>query len=417
MNSVKRGVWLLGLGTLALLLLLVVSLRLNIGVRQPNSELPSVSQPVSQPAQKASLYAQPMLFGEGAEWRAYPLLVDINGDGHRDLVATHRLPAQNNALHIWLGTGQGTFDALPQTWPSPGYSGLAAGDINRDGHVDLLAGSHFHQMVTFMGDGTGQFTASVLEKHDGCDVIRLVDVNGDGYLDAISLGSEDAGLEIYLGDGTGQWTLTAQLRSGNIGRDLAVADLNGDGKPDIVVLFEYGVVIFLQDSTGGWSESTLEAYAISGKFRSLALGDVNGDGHLDMALNGQFLGPNTVHGPDVYLSDGQGGWRAASQGLKTIQSASQGVALGDMDQDGCLDLVAGANNTSAIDEKAYGLVLYTGDCQGNWTMQPDSGLPIDGLVVSHGIALVDINHDGRLDIAVTHGTSNSVGYVTVWLHR
>src|SRR5262249_39179626 len=112
---------------------------------------------------------------------------DINEDGHLDIVATHRTPVEYNSLHIWLGTGQGTFNEIPQTWPSPGYSGLAAGDINHDGHVDLIAGSHFNRLVTYLGDGKGQFTPSTLETQDGYVATRLVDVNGDGHLDAIAL--------------------------------------------------------------------------------------------------------------------------------------------------------------------------------------------------------------------------------------
>ena len=117
------------------------------------------------------------------------------------------MPTDHNALHIWLGTGTGTFHELPQTWASPGYAGLAAGDINHDGHLDLLAVSHFAAILTFLGDGTGHFTAGTLEKQDGYVAARLLDVNGDGHLDAIVLGLQRAGLEIYLGDGTGQWTL------------------------------------------------------------------------------------------------------------------------------------------------------------------------------------------------------------------
>jgi hypothetical protein len=358
-------------------------------------------------------YDKAVLLGQGAQWRPYPLLVDMNGDGHLDLVATHRVPLENNALHIWLGTGQGTLNAVPQTWPSPGYAALAAGDINHDGHLDLLAASHFHELLTFFGDGTGRLTAAVRKTPDGYVAAKLADVNGDGHLDAIVLGYDKAGLEVYLGDGTGQWTRVAQLMPGNIGRDLAVADINGDGKLDIVAVFEHGVAVFLQDGTGGWSQSPPNAYALRGQFWNVAVGDVNQDGHLDLALNGQFLGRSLPHGPDVYLGDGTGGWTPASNGLKVFQLHSHGIALGDVDDDGCLDLVVGGNATGRIDATAYGLFLFTGDCRGNWTLQPDSGLPSEGLTFPRGIALGDLNHDGLLDIVVAHAAEG--GYLSVWL--
>ena len=410
MPTRKRQPWILWMGGVGLVLIL--SLVCYFLVRRPPTVLPPQ---VSPPPTTSPLYAKAMLLGEGAQWRPYPLLVDLNGDGHLDLVATHRFPADDNSLHIWLGTGQGTFNAVPQTWSSPGYAALAAGDINHDGHLDLLAASHFHQLITFLGDGTGGMTATVLETQDGYVAARLADVNGDGHLDAIVLGYSEAGLEVYLGDGTGQWTLVAQLIQGNIGRDLAVVDMNGDGKLDIVAVFEHGVVVFLQDGTGSWSQSPPDAYAIPGEFWSVAVGDVNQDGHLDLALNGQFLEPSLPHGPDVYLGDGTGGWTPASNGLKVFQLHSRGIALGDVDHDGCLDLVVGANITARPSDTAYGLFLFTGDCRGNWTLQPDSGLPSAGLMPSQGIALGDLNHDGFLDIVVAHAAEG--GYLSVWLHR
>jgi hypothetical protein len=202
---------------------------------------------------------------------------------------------------------------------------------------------------------------------------------------------------------------------GNIGRDLAVADINGDGKLDIVAVFEHGVVIFLQDVTSGWSQSPPDAYAIRGEFWSVAVGDVNQDGYLDLALNGQFLGRSLPHGPDVYLGDGTGGWTPASNGLKVFQLHSRGIALGDVDRDGCLDLVAGGNATGRTGDTAYGLFLFTGDCRGNWNLQPHSGLSSEGLILSSGIALGDLNHDGFLDIVAAHAAEG--GYLSVWLHR
>ena len=79
--------------------------------------------------------------------------------------------------------------------------------------------------------------------------------------------------------------------------------------------------------------------------------------------------------------------------------------------------MTGGNVTGAIGDTAYGLFLFTGDGQGHWTFQPDSGLPREGLALPYGIALGDLNHDGRLDIVVVHGGTDLGGYVTVWLQR
>ena len=407
----KHHRWLLGLGSVfSILLLLTVALWRMSRQPPPHTE---VQQRLSGTPQ----FIQAAPLAPGPEWRAYPLLIDINADGHLDIVATHRMPIDHNALHIWLGTGTGAFHELPQTWASPGYAGLAAGDINHDGHLDLLAVSHFAAILTFLGDGTGHFAAHTLEKQDGYVAVRLLDVNGDRHLDAIVLGLQRAGLEIYLGDGTGQWTLATQVMQKKIGRDFTLGDVNGDGKLDIVAVFERGVMIYLNDGTGRWSSSPPDVFALPGRFRSVAVGDVNHDGHLDIALIGDIPGPQSSFAPVVYLGNSQGQWTRASDGLDIFTGRGQGIALGDLNNDGHVDLVVGGNVTGAIGDQAYGLFLFTGDGQGHWTFHPDSGFPRAGLALPYGMALADLTADGRLDLVVVHGGTDAGGDVTVWLHR
>lgn len=85
----------------------------------------------------------------------------------------------------------------------------------------------------------------------------------------------------------------------------------------------------------------MDLHSAHREFQSLALADVNNDGHLDMVINGTLSGRDQPNGPDVYLGDGRGGWKASSAGLKVLKFAAAGIALGDLDQDGSLDIVAG----------------------------------------------------------------------------
>ena len=168
-----------------------------------------------------------------------------------------------------------------------------------------------------------------------------------------------------------------------------------------------------------WSAHPADFFSATREFRSAAVGDINQDGHVDMALNGGFRDPLERNGPDVYLGDGHGHWTAASTGLKVLQPPpSWGIALGDLNGDGHLDIVAGGHQTSQIGHTTHGLFLFMGDGRGQWTLQEQSGLPATGLLQPYGIRLGDLNHDDRLDIIAAHGaTEGTGGYVAVWFHR
>jgi hypothetical protein len=131
-------------------------------------------------------YVKVLTLGQGMEWRFHPLIVDLNRDGHPDLVATARLVKPS--LHIWLGQGKGTLTPMVPTWSDIGYAALATGDINGDGFPDIVAASHFGRIQTLLSDGKGAFTEKVLQGSDGYAAAQLADLNGDGHLDLILLG-------------------------------------------------------------------------------------------------------------------------------------------------------------------------------------------------------------------------------------
>jgi hypothetical protein len=360
-------------------------------------------------------YGQVRTLGAGTEWRFQPLVVDLNRDGHLDLVATARLVKPS--LYIWFGDGNGLFTPGAPTWSDVGYAALATGDINRDGFPDIVAASHFGGVQTLLSDGQGGFTEKVMRQNDGYVAAQLLDVDGDGQLDLVLLGYRTAGIEIYLGDGTGNWKLYATLpetRPGPTmpGRALAVADLDHDGYLDVVAAFQrWGVYVYYGDGRGRFTGGPVDFYSASREFQSLAVGDVNGDGHLDIVLNGTLAGRDQPNGPDVYLGNGRRTWKAASDGLKVLKFASAGLALGDLDGDGNLDIVA-AGKISADVRDGHGLFWFRGDGNGGWQLVRESGLPTKGLPVVHGIALAKLERDGVMQIIALGGDRN--GSITVW---
>jgi hypothetical protein len=150
------------------------------------------------------------------------------------------------------------------------------------------------------------------------------------------------------------------------------------------------------------------------EFESIALGDVNKDNHADIAINGTDSGKGSPNGPDVYLGDGRGGWKASSVGLKALTFASPGLALGDLDRDGNVDLVAGGDYALAS-AVGYGLFWFRGDGRGRWQLVYDSGLPDRGLSIPYGVTLADLDGDRILEIISLNGGVD--GSITIWKRR
>jgi len=360
-------------------------------------------------------YVNVLTIGSRSEWRFHPLALDLNGDGHPDLVATARLA--DNPLRVWLGDGKGNLTPIKPTWTDTGYAALAAGDINRDGFPDIVAASHFGSVQTLLSDGKGGFTEKISRRDDGYAGAQLADLNGDGLLDLVLIGYQKVGIEIYFGDGAGNWSLQTTLpapRPGPTmpGRDLLVADLNHDGHPDMVAAFQrWGIYIYYGDGHGGFIGGPATSRRPEQTPERLALADVNNDGHLDLAVSGNYGGPDQANGPDVYLGDGHAGWSISSAGLKVLKFTSAAIALGDLDRDGNLDIVVGGNTTGDVQD-GYGLFWFRGDGKGGWSLVQDCGLPTRGLSIPEGVNLADIDGDGSLDVISLQG--GDTGSITIW---
>jgi hypothetical protein len=379
-----------------------------LGIAAGSMSGPASAAPVAQ-------YAKTLTLGDGLEWRFRPLLVDLNRDGHLDLVATARLVEAS--LHMWLGDGKGAFRSTQPTWTDIGYGAIAAGDINGDKFPDIVVASHFARVQTLLSDGKGTFTERIIDRDDGHVAAQLADLNGDRHLDLVLLGFEKAGVEIYFGDGSGKWTLHKTLVEAKPnetmpGRDLVLGDLNQDGHLDIVAAFQRsGVYIYYGAGRGEFSGG-LEPFASADhNFESVALGDVNNDRKIDIVINGTTSERDRSNGPDVYLGDGRQGWTASANGAKALKFATAGIGLGDLDQDGNLDLVAAGNDTTDF-ASGYGLFWFKGDGKGGWQLIGENGLPSKGLSIPHSVTLADLDGDRIPEIVALNGGLK--GSITIW---
>ncbi|HWQ35497.1 MAG TPA: VCBS repeat-containing protein [Blastocatellia bacterium] len=173
---------------------------------------------------------------------------DVNGDGVPDLVVTG---GDNGVVEIFSGNGSGGFARAPgspfQAGASAGFNinGLQLVDINEDGNPDIIATSNMQNtFVTMFGDRRGNFTRGqtvTFPASEGRYSFAFGDTDGDGHPDVVITNSGDAdrheaGRAIILrGDGRGAFRSFAEMPVSAEARYLTLGDLNGDGRPDIVL--------------------------------------------------------------------------------------------------------------------------------------------------------------------------------------
>ena len=319
---------------------------------------------------------------------------DLNGDGNLDVIGT-----ANGAILVSLGHGDRTFEP-PMSFPvAPSLGSIAIGDVDGDGHADVgVTIDDYAEVVggfvgILKGNGDGTLQAAVeTPVGQGPRSLSFADLDGDGALDAVVQadgfvivlrGANSlvfASLTAYIADGAadfgGAWAL-------------AVADLDGDGVPDVATanrsVSTLGVLL-------GQGDGTLKA--------ATGLGVHNEYGASDFAvgdLDGDALGDLVVVGGGVRIFHGRGrGTFAAPEMILGQNDNPQGAATGDFDGDGRLDLAVSV----ASFDLGSGVAMFL--------QQPDGTLSPPVVYSGQGLAtgrLVPADYDGNgtLDVASLNG--------------
>jgi hypothetical protein len=300
---------------------------------------------------------QPAVGYRSGGWNPWWIAIgDINGDGKPDLVAANF----GNTVGVLLGNGNGTFQA-PVVYSSGGYEtfSVAIGDVNGDRMPDLAVASWCPRDVTctngvvavMLGNGDGTFQTPVVYSSGGYQAysVAIRDVNGDGKPDLIASNNcydagncSNGGVGVLLGNGDGTFQAAASYSGGGSGTEsVAVGDVNGDGQPDLITangcvgfnVCDNGVVGVLLGNGDGSFQSPI-AYSSGGaKAFSVAIADVNGDGHPDIAVTN--VNANSV---GVLLGVGDGTFQPAV----TFDSggyADYSIAIADVNGDTLPDLL------------------------------------------------------------------------------
>jgi hypothetical protein len=362
-------------------------------------------------------FAHSLILGDASEaWDV--AIADVNGDGYGDLLYTsndrvldktgdqrdlERSKKQRayslfggSSLTVRLSNGDGTF-SLPRTYGgNVDVYNLEVADFNGDGTLDVALGDMTRpDPLVLFNNGDGEFAPHLIPFPSyGPGKIHVGDVDGDGDNDPVSLtqiepasflDSVKLSINTLTNDGQGSFQAVTAAPPEDIQDiyDSAMADINGDGVPDLAVKIARSAFPSFQLYFGNGDGTFTLSETLSGfEGEFFAMGDVDGDGDVDAVSSGQGVLLNNGNGLFVSGPD--------HPGTQTFNP----IELGDVDGDGDLDIVS-LTSTSSPDGHLVEVAVNDGNGLFTDLQQYRVGQAIDYLT---DLALDDINADGYADL-------------------
>jgi hypothetical protein len=324
------------------------------------------------------------------------LAADLNGDGHTDL-----FEANATSFHtVWLNDGAGAL-GRGQRFPVSETQQAAVGDVDRDGDLDLVFATNRSAAQVWLNDSTGQFYDSeerLATPDERLLSVAVGDLNGDGGVDVV-LGSHGP-LQIWRNtlptNPAGIFADTGQRLGDGPTAHLLLADLDGDGDLDIVE----GLTGVSPAASRFWRNDGDGVFTPGGQaftqaaVTDIAAGDVDGDGDSDLFFAAHLAAD------ELWLNQGGAdpAFVRAAAAFPDLYSA--GAAFGDADGDGDLDLAvgssAGQGNALWLNQGGADPAFVRGD-----EHLDDAGYNVD-------VALADLNGDGAPELVFGNNGVNTV---------
>jgi hypothetical protein len=303
---------------------------------------------------------------------------DFTGDGNTDIA----VQVGNGTIAVFPGNGNGTFGSPITTTETVASSCLGAADFNNDGKLDLTNG-----VAVFLGNGNGTFQSAITVPDGDC-AIAIADLNGDGAPDLVTgtYGTQFYGIRVHLNPGTGKFTAGTFYNTGYFGGwAIKTADFNGDKATDIAALnlYDQNITVLLNKGNGTFTPSKNLNWNTGHSYDFVADAfDQDNNSNADLV----FTDPYGLL--SVALGNGDGTFQDATSQNNVEPSPGYGTYISaDVNNDGKIDLVF--NN---------GVMLGNG----NGTFQKIILFPNGCSATTVGV----FSSNGKLDIAGP-GTNNT----------
>jgi FG-GAP-like repeat/FG-GAP repeat/Dockerin type I domain len=333
------------------------------------------------------------------------LVTDLDGDQNPDAIVIDDADQQSGAagaVTVLLGNGDGTFTFGGMYTTGIGSTAGVLGDFNRDGKTDVaVANAGSGDVNILLGDGKGGFVFGQVPKTENEPVaIAAANLNGDGFVDLVVLNRGSDSIVVLDGRQGGAFAAPRSFPSGSAGsvpNGMVLADVNADGKTDVVVANSRTNDASILLGNGRGSFAPPRAFVSDLEPQAVATGDFNSDGIPDVVtVNQGSVRPNA----GLLLGIGDGSF-VAVEDVITDPTPTQ-VAIGDVDNDGLPDLLVAEPGPSPA---SNGAVLVIRADRRTGFAQPTV---LQSAGNADAVLRADFNADNRLDVAALNQAANSV---------